>query len=230
MYKIIQNDKVIDVVQYPKFVRFLPTGHVAMTDRSSAQGIVGSDNKTLYSFKHGAHKNAEVATIKEITLEEFNSLQWLLNSGQEPIANVDALVAAKNGAIKHLSIVCKDKITAGFSITLSDNKTYDFKLTAEDQLNLMVIENQLNAGVEVILYHATNEPCRFFQREDMTKIIAAFRQHIQYHTTYFNIAKQYINSLTDIKKVKAFTYGNDVSSFAQDPVIKQILKNGGNIA
>jgi hypothetical protein len=53
MYKIIQNDKVIDVVQYHKFVRFLPTGHVAMTDRSSAQGIVGSDNKTLYSYRFG---------------------------------------------------------------------------------------------------------------------------------------------------------------------------------
>lgn len=230
MYKIIQNDKVIDVVQYPKFVRFLPTGHVAMTDRSSAQGIVGSDNKTLYSFTHGVHINAEVATIKEITLEEFNSLRGLLNSGQEPIANVDALVAAKNGAIKHLSIVCKDKITAGFSISLSDNKTYDFKLTAEDQLNLLALENQLNTDTEHFLYHATGQPCRFFSRDDMVKVIAAFRSHVQYHTTYFNVAKQYINSQTSIENVNKFTYGTNIASLATDPVIKQILKNGGNIA
>lgn len=229
MYKIIQNDKVIDVVQYPKFVCFLPTGHVAMTDCSSAQGIVGSDNKTLYSFKPVSHKNVSVATIKEITLEELNRLKYLLSSGQEPVADKDALAAAKSNTIRRLSSICKDKITAGFSIILSDDKTYDFKLTPEDQLNLMTIENQLNSGVDVFLYHATDEPCRFFSRKDMVKVVTAFRQHIQYHTTYFNIAKQYINALTDIKKVNNFTYGNDVASFATDPVIKQILKNGGNL-
>lgn len=229
MYKILQNDKVVDVVQQPHFLRFLSSGHTAFTDKSSAQGILGSDGK-IYCFKPNARKNARVAAIKEITLEEFNRLKDLLNSGQEPVADEVALVTAKSEAIKRLSSICKDKITVGFSTTLSDDKTYDFKLTAEDQLNLLALENQLNSGAEVFLYHATDEPCRFFARDDMVKVIAAFRQHIQYHTTYFNIAKQYINSLTDIKKVNAFVYGNDVSSFATDPVIKQILKNGGNIA
>jgi hypothetical protein len=50
MYKIIQNNKVVDVVQIPHFVRFLRSGHVAFTDKTSAQGIVGSDDKTLYYF------------------------------------------------------------------------------------------------------------------------------------------------------------------------------------
>lgn len=228
MYKITQNDKVVDVVQQPHFLRFLSSGRIAFTDKTSAQGILGSNNR-LYSFKQVAHKRATVATISEITLEEFNRLSDLLNSNQEPCADEPALDEAKLATIKRISNICKTNIIAGFSIKLSDGKTYDFKLTTEDQLNLIAIENQLNTGVEHFLYHATNQPCKFFSRDDMSKIIDAFRYHLQYHTTYFNIAKQYINALTDIKKVNNFTYGTNVSGVVTDPVIKQILKNGGNL-
>ena len=49
MYKIIQNNSVIDVIKYPVFIKFLKTGHITITDKASAEGIVGSDN-TPYSF------------------------------------------------------------------------------------------------------------------------------------------------------------------------------------
>ena len=230
MYKIIQNDKVIDVVQVPRFVSFLATGHVALTDKTSAQGIVGSDGQTIYSFKPVQHKGIEVAEIKEITMEEFSRLQGLLNSNQEVSADESALAKAKRDTITRLSSICKNKITAGFSITLSDDEAYNFKLTTEDQLNLMSIEGQLNAGAETFIYHATNQPCKFFSRDDMIKIINAFKRYTLYHTTYFNVAKQYINSLTAIEKVNTFSYGTDVSEAIDDVVIKQILKNGGNLA
>jgi hypothetical protein len=63
----------------------------------------------------------------------------------------------------------------------------------------------------------------------MINIISVFKRYTLYHTTYFNIAKQYINSLVDISKVNLFVYGDDVSSMTDDVVIKQILKNGGNL-
>lgn len=229
MYKIIQNDKVVDVVRVPRFVSFLASGHVALTDKTSAQGIVGSDGKTIYSFKPVQRQNVEVAEIKEITVEEFSRLQGLLNSNQEVSADESALAKAKRDMITRQSNICKNKITAGFSVVLSDGEIYNFKLTTEDQLNLMSIEGQLNAGAETFIYHATNQPCRFFSREDMTKIINAFKRYTLYHTTYFNVAKQYINSLVDIEKVNTFIYGTDVSDMVDDIVIKQILKNGGNI-
>jgi hypothetical protein len=230
MYKIIQNDKVVDVIQQPRFLRFLSSGHIAFTDRSSAQGIIGSDNITLYSFKPVSRKGVSVASIEKITLEEFNRLQGLLNSNQEISADESALAIAKCETIKRLSNQCKSKITAGFSVVLSDGETYSFKLTTEDQLNLMSIEGQLNAGAETFIYHATNQPCRFFLREDMLKIISTFKRHTLYHTTYFNVAKQYINSLVNIEKVNTFTYGTDVSEVVKDAVIKRILKNGENLA
>lgn len=228
MYKIIQNNKVIDVVRVPRFISFLATGHIAITDKNSAQGILGSDNKTIYSFKQVTHKEASIAAIEEITIEEFNRLNSLLNSNQEISADESALASAKRSTIRSLSNTCKNKITSGFSIKLSDGMFYDFKLTIEDQLNLIALENQLSSGATTFIYHATDKPCKFFTREDMTKIVNTFRQYTLYHTTYFNIAKQYVNSLVDIEKVKLFRYGMDVTSATDDIVIKQILRNGGN--
>ncbi len=228
MYKIILDGKVIDIVKAPHFFRVLPTGHVAFTDKTSAQGIVGSDNKTLYAFSKLANKELSVVAIEEITTEEFNRLQSLLNSNSSDDSNSD-LAKAKQRTIKRISSLCKSKITDGFSVKLTDGKTYDFKLTTDDQLNLILLENQLNAGSTNFLYHATNQPCRFFSREDMTRIIAAFKRYVQYHTTYFNVAKQYINSLTDLTKINKFTYGTDVTESVDNNAIKQILKNGGSL-
>ena len=230
MYKIIVNDKVVDLVRNPRFVRFLPNGHIALTDSSSAHGFIGPD-RTVYSFKQVPGKNYTVAALSKMYSEtEFSRLQSLLNSDTDVCADESALAEAKREMISRISNICKNKITTGFSITLSDGETYNFKLTTEDQLNLMSIEGQLNAGAETFIYHATNQPCKFFSREDMTKIINAFKRYILYHTTYFNVAKQYINSLVDIEKVNTFSYGNDVSEAINDIVIKQILKNGGNLA
>lgn len=229
MYKIIVNDKVVDLIRNPRFVRFLPNGNITLTDASSAHGFIGS-NRTIYSFTQIPNKNYTIASIEKLYSEtEFNRLQGLLNSNLEVSADETALASAKSAMITRLSNICKNKITTGFAIVLSDGKTYNFKLTTEDQLNLMSIEGQLNAGAETFIYHATNQPCKFYSKEDMLKIISAFKRYTLYHTTYFNVAKQYINSLTNIEKVNRFTYGTDVSDTVGDIVIKQILKNGGNL-
>lgn len=226
MFKIVQNNKIVDAVKYPQFVSFLTSGHIAMTDKTSADGIIGSDNKTIYSFK--AHSSYPVVTIEEIGIKELERLQSLLGSGQELAADESVLDKTKRKALQRLSSKCKASINAGFSVLLSDYESYNFKLTAEDQLNLMSIEGQLNAGAETVIYHATGQPCRVFSRDDMLKVIKAFRQHVTYHTTYFNVAKQYINSLTDIEKINQFSYGTDVSGVATDKSIKQILMTGAD--
>ena len=229
MYKIICDNRVIDVVQRPNFFRILPNNTVAYTDKTSAHGIVGSDGRTLYGFAPVAQRLLTIVTIEDISIDEFNRLSSLLNSNQEVCADESALAKAKRDKIKRLSNMCKNKITAGFTIELSDGKEYGFKLTTEDQLNLMAIENQLNSGTESFIYHATNQPCRWFEKDDMVKIINAFKRFTLYHTTYFNTAKQYINSLTSLEKVNMFTYGTDVSEAATDIALKQLLKNGGNV-
>ena len=228
MYKIILNNEVIDVVQFPKFVRFLRKGHITMTDKSSAQGIIGSDGQTVYSFKPISGKNFKVVSIVKISSDkELSRLQDLLSSGETVSADETALAKAKQSKIASLSSQCKSIITAGFVLELSNGENSSFKLTIEDQLNLMLIETRINAGDTTFIYHATNQPCKFYTREDMQKIVSSFRRHVQYHTTYFNVAKQYINSLTDIRRVTSFMYGDSVLDAADNTTIKQILINGG---
>ena len=229
MYSIIYESKIIDVVQNPTFIKVLLSGHVAFTDKASANGILGSDNKTIYAFEPVNYKNAKVVSMEEISEEEFSKLRGLLNSGYEITADRLALTSAIAEAILKLSEICNSKIIEGFSIRLSDNEKHNFRLTTEDQLNLLNLENQLNSGAYTFVYHATGEPCKIFTREEVVKIVKAYRRHVLYHTTYFNIAKQYINSLVDIDKVVEFTYGMDVSKATDNEVIEQILKNGGNL-
>lgn len=225
MYKIIQDGKIIDVIRIPSFVSFLPTGHIAMSDRASATGIVGSDGQTVYSFTENNH-NKQIVKIEKITVDEFNRLKNLLNSEQKPNTSDIALEKAKQSKVQSLSNICKNRIISGFSVKLSDGIIYKFKLTVEDQLNLMMLENQLSAGAKSFIYHATDMPCKVYNKEDMTKIINAFKIHTLYHTTYFNVAKQYIKSLTDIEKVRLFVYGQDISWYIKDTTIRQIIKNG----
>lgn len=228
MYSIIYQNKIIDVVQNPTFVKVLPSGHVTFTDKASANGIIGSDKKTIYGLKEVNRPSTKVVTIEEISKKEFSRLKSLLNSGKIITADAADLENAINTAINKLSEACNKKIIEGFSIRLSDDKKHSFRLTVEDQLNLLNIENQLKYSVQnTFVYHETGKLCSTFSRNDMTKIINAFKQHTLYHTTYFNVAKQYVSSLVNIDEVKAFVYGNNVSSIVKDAEIKQILKNGG---
>ena len=225
MYKILLNNKIIDVVKHPKFIKFLSNGCIAITEKSSANGIVGSDDVTLYSFCQIAGRHEPIVDVVEIDLNEFNRLYSLLNSKEIVYNDPSALTHAKHSKLNSLAEQCKSKIIAGFSINFKTGKQ-SFKLTTEDQLNLMQIESQLAAGETCFVYHATNQPCRTYSKKDMLKIVKAFRKHVLYHTTYYNAVKQHINSLSDIEKINRFEYGMDVSATVHDSMLKQILKNG----
>ena len=228
MYKILHKGTAIDVVENPNFIRFLSSGHVAMTDMSSAHGIVASDGKTIYSFDQSADDRFFLSvTIEKIDTNEFNRLQSLLNSVSKVEVAVQKLADAKAKKIKALSEICQGKITKGFNVTLHTNEQYHFRLTTEDQVNLLNLENQLHSGAESFIYHATDMPCQVFTRDEFKKIINTYRQHVLYHTTYFNTAKQFINSLTSVKAVESFTYGMDISKAAKNKTIRQLLENGG---
>jgi hypothetical protein len=229
MYKIIQNNNIIDVVRFPRFIKFLQNGQIAITDKSTANGIVGSDGETLYSFTTVPENNLNIVSIEKITEEEFKELNSLLANNEIISADISALAKAKRDMISRLSSVCKNKINSGFSIVLSDGKEYSFKLTVEDQLNLMLIDTQLKSGETQFIYHATNQPCRLFNKTDMQKVVDGYKRYVLYHTTYFNAAKQYINKLTDLDKVNMFSYGNNVTCITNDPIVKQILKNGEQV-
>jgi hypothetical protein len=167
--------------------------------------------------------------LDKITVNEFNRLQSLLNSENQLSTEENKLAATREAKIAALSKVCRDKIIDGFSVILRDGNTYYFRLTTEDQLNLLSLENQLNTGADSFVYHSTGSACKVFMREDMKKIIKTYRKYVLYHTTYFNTAKQYINSLTDINKIEIFKYGTDITGFVKDINIRRILQGGPSV-
>lgn len=230
MYKVIYDNKIIDVLRYPTYLMFLNNGNVTTTGQTSAQGVAGSDGDTLYALTKEALKvrpTLKLVTLYEITEAEYDALKVKLDGGEKVSADDSELTKAKTTKISILSQQCRAKIINGFSIELSDGIVQSFKLTTEDQLNLMRLEAQLRDGTnDIFIYHATNEPCKVFSATDLQKLLNAMYKHTNYHTTYFNVAKQYVNSLEDVESVQLFTYGTDVSSIVTDPVIKQILKRG----
>jgi hypothetical protein len=227
MYKIIKDNKVIDVIKYADFIRFLPTGRIIRTCENLAEGVISSNHRCIYSFL--PNKGEELVIAEKISEEEFNRLKSLLNSEQVVVANKTLLEKAIIEVVDNLSEICNNKIISGFSAVLSDGNKHSFRLTPEDQINLLSLENQLNSGEQTFIYHATGMPCRVFLRKDIVKIIKAYRKHVLYHTTYFNVAKQYVNSLTDIDKIKAFSYGDNIAGMTKDPTLRKILHGGDKL-
>ncbi len=233
MYKVIYDNKVIDVIKYPIYLRFLPYDNVVTTGQATAHGVACSDGDTYFALSAeglALHPKIKLVTMQEIEETEYADLLAKLNQGQEILNESQELLNAKSSRIAALSSLCKAKIYAGFTILLSDGNEHAFKLTAEDQLNLLRIEAQLvNPEQDTFIYHSTNQPCRAFSRDDMRKIINAANLHTLYHTTYFNVAKQYINTLSNIEDIHKFTYGTNLSGFVTDKSISYILNRGENV-
>jgi hypothetical protein len=153
-------------------------------------------------------------------------LQSLINSGK--LLDSPTVVAeVLNKKIADCSALCEQRIVNGFTIKLSDNKYYSFKLTVEDQINLMRHDASLRAGAKTFIYHATDMPCRIFSREDMRIIVDTYQKFTNYHTTYFNAVKQYLKTLTSVAEINAFEYGQDISNVVPDKNIAGLLKRGG---
>lgn len=223
-YKLIQNNKIIAVVKNPHFIKIYSNDRISVTDEGTADGLLDVDTQQVYSFKGINNKNIPIAYTEKIDKSEFNRLTSLLNSDKIVYNNDQEISLLRQQIIKELSATCHTKIVEGFEIKLSDNKAHKFTLTAEDQINLLNLESQLNTPLNTFLYHASNEPCKYFSREDIEKVIARAKKHILYHTTYFNVAKQYLSNIHDFDRLKSFSYGQDVSAITQDLNIKQILR------
>lgn len=137
---------------------------------------------------------------------------------------VDYLKTAK---IAEMSSVCNKIITGGFDVVLSDNNTYHFSLTTQDQLNLITLSSMVASGETHIPYHADNELCKFYSTEDINTIITTATNFKTYQVSYFNALKIYINSLRSKKTISAVKYGMEIPEKYQSEVLKAML-SGNN--
>lgn len=209
MYKIIYNDRVIDVIEELQYLYYLKNGHVTCSDSVTGDCICGSQKGVYYGLQ--GHKFPEdfpkkIITFEKVEEEEFKYLKNRLLQGIEP-AEKSLLMSVRLHKIQELKQECAHIIAAGISIQLEDKNTYQFELTVEDQLNLQVISNKINNQTH-FLYHAKNERIKLFSRRDMKTIIMAANRHIEYNTTYFNLIKYCINNMDDISEINNIHYGD----------------------
>lgn len=138
------------------------------------------------------------------------------------MVSVDEL---KENVINNMSIACNKTITTGIDVVLSDGASHKFSLDMTDQMNLSSLQSFALAGAENIPYHETGLPCKFYSSEDILTICAAARATVQYHTTYFNSLRDYINSMENGADVYCVDYGMDIPAEYQSEVLKSLLSD-----
>ena len=230
-FKVIHNGRIVDAVQHPQYVRILANGQIILSSKVGADGIIGSDGVTIYiSNRNAPSTDLPIVEFIAITENEYNFLVDYLNKADDLADKDIALVQLRQNKIAELSTQCQQQIFEGVTLKLSDNNEHNFKFTVEDQLNLLQLENLIHNGAESVIYHETGEPCKVFSKQDMLLILRAFRSHVTYHTTYFNVAKQYINSLTSVAEIDRVYYGMDLTFATESVLIRQLLITRGENA
>ena len=74
MFKLTKvTDNTSEVVKNLKYVKNQDNGVIILTDnQEEAQGIIGSDNDTIYGIQgRGLDEQYDVITIEEITVEDY---------------------------------------------------------------------------------------------------------------------------------------------------------------
>lgn len=228
MYKVIYNDFIVDAIKDIKYLRYIGrTGKVTVSDPSSCNAIYSSDRKTIYMLQGKKIPEAcphKIVKLQKITESEYERLSKQLKANEKLYANLSDLNKVRNEKIAELSKQCNNTIINGVNVLMSDGLYHHFKLTLEDQLNISMLEKQVNSGYTTVLYHETNKLSKIYSAEDIAKLFVESDKHKQYHTTYFNILKHFINCCYDVYKIRNIEYGVDLSSIGVSKELISLLE------
>lgn len=145
-----------------------------------------------------------------------NVVSELITSGY---ISEDSIASIKDAKIDEMNNACNLAIVAGIDIELSDGEIHHFSLEIPDQLKISKLNDRAKAGIEELPYHADGETCKFYAPEDVIAINTAMENSIEFHVTYFNSLRDYINSMTDIDEVCAVQYGIEIPVEYQSEVL-----------
>ena len=146
------------------------------------------DEDGFYLYKIENNKKIETtAAEKEAWLEK---------------KQIEKLNKIKEEKKNQINQICKRFILKGVEL---NNSKYSY--TIEDQNN---ISNCLNLAIQSGLkvpYHADNENCRLFTKEEIIELYFTQELNLTHHTTYSNQLKNYVDQLQSIKDVENVRYG-----------------------
>lgn len=227
-YKVICGSYAVDVLDTIRWVRFVEKfSQNVITDKSSAHGFYGSDRKTIYvreGFSSPSYGHYKVGKLQQIGEPEYLELKRQLTGGKQLTAEKSQLMEARKTKIAELSNQCASKISQGVVVRLSDNKLHRFSLSVEDQLNLQSLYADVLSGESSVIYHEDGKECQKFSAEDFTLVVKTSRKHIKYHTTYFNLLKNYIKHSQDVSEINNLTYGVDILSLDTSAEARMLME------
>lgn len=165
----------------------------------------GYDNKELYYYNLKEQNKISLEELSKIDNSyvmkysryhiDIEVLKPFIESGE---LNINSL---KDTFINYARLTCNAYIELGVDIELSDGNTYHFSLSIEDQQNIKNAVDVANLTQSSVPYHADGELCTMFSIADINKIYINSIMHITYHTTYFNMLKNYIQNCDDIETI-----------------------------
>ena len=225
-YKIIIGTTFIGVVYSGQFVTANGRGRLVVSDDIHGQFV--SYKNLLYRDYWMVPVTTDheftIASITEITQEEYESLKEAIERDEEividddedeeeipeePIIEPDITVELmRTLKLKEMSYTCRITIESGFDMVLR-GETHHFSLTTQDQLNLMNLS--IMAQTEnLIPYHADGEECVFYSADEINQIISAANTFKNYQLAYYNALKAYVNDLDTIEAIAAIEYGTPI--------------------
>ena len=124
----------------------------------------------------------------------------------EMVGEDNATEVVRNAKIAEISATCNAVIVAGVDIQLGE-ETEHFNLSIEDQSNIANLFRVVELGGTEFPYQADGGKCRIYTALEIAQIYIAAQTAITSQTTYHNALKAYVQSLTDVEKISAVTYG-----------------------
>lgn len=245
--KILNEDGyVVDALSAINFVKWDERSNMCVVCPdydTNIMGILSYDTSTVWHIlgkpEFPAGRGYITVTYVEIDKEEYDILRNALDEQSEDDEPIDDIIPSgddtpdddehavslvKTSKIAEMSRTCEAIITNGIDIVLSDNNTYHFSLTTQDQLNLITLSTMIASGQEMVPYHADSELCKYYSATDMLSVIQKATEFKSFHVTYFNSLRAYIESMNSVRAIGAVQYGIDIPEEYQSDVLKEMLE------
>ncbi len=142
-----------------------------------------------------------------------------------PEPYIPTLEELQEAKVTEMNVEQQRVIQNGINITLSDGTTEHFTLTEHDQINLMGLQKKVDAGIEQIEWHTSNqaEHCKFYSNKDMEIIAGTALEYVTYHVTYFRDLRIYIRSLSTKEDIQSIYYGMPIPiEYQSEPLRKRL--------
>lgn len=246
-YKIIQDEKVISVIDSPIWVTQLPNGSIIRCDLTKAMGVVSADGGQTYHIagaKQFASSGHQLVDVEAVYIEgtEAEELKTLLGLGAsigkdsdvawedptpeepapEPVDN-ETLSTAKERKLSLLLADSRQAVYSGVDAELSDGSVEHFELGVNEQLDLITLYSLASIGTEQIPFHNSDGECKYYTSGDILSIINAANKLKMYHAAYMDSLKKWVLSMQSIAEVGSVKYGDDIPSAYQTEVFQDIV-------